>query len=230
MEKFTEQLKALSERTLNLKDTLNTEEATKTALVMPFFQLLGYDVFNPLEFSPEFTADVGIKKGEKVDYAILEDNEPVILIECKSVNEKLDNHDSQLFRYFGTTTSKFGILTNGVEYRFYTDLDEQNKMDSSPFLRFNLCELKDNHIVEIFKFTKENFDVTKEGVALVDFWAPWCGPCRMLAPVIEELAEDFDGKAKICKVNTDEVQDLAVEFGIRSIPTLLFFKNGDHLV
>ena len=142
MEKFTEQLKALSERTLNLKDTLNTEEATKTALVMPFFQLLGYDVFNPLEFSPEFTADVGIKKGEKVDYAILEDNEPVILIECKSVNEKLDNHDSQLFRYFGTTTSKFGILTNGVEYRFYTDLDEQNKMDSSPFLRFNLCELK----------------------------------------------------------------------------------------
>lgn len=161
MEKFTEQLKALSERTLNLKDTLNTEEATKTALVMPFFQLLGYDVFNPLEFSPEFTADVGIKKGEKVDYAILEDNEPVILIECKSVNEKLDNHDSQLFRYFGTTTSKFGILTNGVEYRFYTDLDEQNKMDSSPFLRFNLCELKDNHIVEIFKFTKENFEVSK---------------------------------------------------------------------
>mgnify|MGYP000913624417 CR=1 FL=1 len=62
---------------------------------------------------------------------------------------------------------------------------------------------------------------------LVDFWAVWCGPCRMLAPVIEELAEDFDGKAKICKVNTDEVQDLAVEFGIRSIPTLLFFKNGE---
>ena len=77
------------------------------------------------------------------------------------------------------------------------------------------------------ELTKENFVVTKEGVALVDFWAPWCGPCRMLAPVIEELAEDFEGKAKICKVNTDEVQDLAVEFGIRSIPTLLFFKNGE---
>ena len=161
MEKFTEQIKILSERTKKLKDTLNTEEATKTALVMPFFQLLGYDVFNPLEFSPEFTADVGIKKGEKVDYAILEENEPVILIECKSVNEKLDNHDSQLFRYFGTTSSKFGILTNGIEYKFYTDLDEQNKMDSSPFLQFNLCELKDNHIVEIFKFTKENFEVSK---------------------------------------------------------------------
>ncbi|MFC2429070.1 MAG: thioredoxin [Campylobacter sp.] len=77
------------------------------------------------------------------------------------------------------------------------------------------------------ELTTANFDATKEGVALVDFWAPWCGPCRMLAPVIDELAEEFEGKAKICKVNTDEVQDLAVEFGIRSIPTLLFFKNGE---
>ena len=77
------------------------------------------------------------------------------------------------------------------------------------------------------ELTTANFDVAKEGVARVDFWAPWCGPCRMLAPVIDELAEEFEGKAKICKVNTDEVQDLAVEFGIRSIPTLLFFKNGE---
>ncbi|GAB7568077.1 type I restriction endonuclease [Gemella sp. Musashino-2025] len=161
MEKFTEQIKMLAERTANLRDTLSTEEATKTALVMPFFQLLGYDVFNPLEFSPEFTADVGIKKGEKVDYAILYGEDPVILIECKSVNEKLDNHDSQLFRYFVTTSSKFGILTNGIEYRVYTDLDEQNKMDSTPFLQFNLLELKENHIIEIFKFTKDNFEISK---------------------------------------------------------------------
>ncbi|WP_072520336.1 type I restriction endonuclease [Gemella massiliensis] len=161
MEKFTEQLKGLSNRIENLKDTINTEEATKTALIMPFFQILGYDVFNPLEFTPEFTADVGIKKGEKVDYAILYEDDPVILIECKSVNEKLDNHDSQLFRYFVTTSSKFGILTNGIEYRFYTDLDEQNKMDSTPFLQFNLLELKENHIIEIFKFTKDNFEISK---------------------------------------------------------------------
>lgn len=76
--------------------------------------------------------------------------------------------------------------------------------------------------------TAENFDATiAEGVSMVDFWAPWCGPCRMIAPVIEELAEDFEGKAKICKVNTDEQQDIAVKYGIRSIPAILFFKNGE---
>ena len=78
------------------------------------------------------------------------------------------------------------------------------------------------------ELTAGDFEATlSEGVSLVDFWAPWCGPCRMIAPVIEELAEDFDGKAKICKVNTDEEQDIAVKFGIRSIPTIMFFKNGE---
>ncbi|MGP1580569.1 MAG: thioredoxin [Wolinella sp.] len=73
-----------------------------------------------------------------------------------------------------------------------------------------------------------NFDETvKSGVSLVDFWAPWCGPCRMVAPVIEELAADFEGKANICKVNTDEEQELAVRYGIRSIPTILFFRDGE---
>mgnify|MGYP000417476152 CR=1 FL=1 len=73
-----------------------------------------------------------------------------------------------------------------------------------------------------------NFDATtKEGVSFVDFWAPWCGPCRMLAPIIDELANDYEGKASICKVNTDEAQDLAVKYGVRSIPTMIVMKDGD---
>jgi thioredoxin 1 len=77
------------------------------------------------------------------------------------------------------------------------------------------------------ELTSENFEATvNSGVSLVDFWAPWCGPCRMIAPVIEELANDFDGKANICKINTDEQQELASKFGVRSIPTILFMKDG----
>ncbi len=80
------------------------------------------------------------------------------------------------------------------------------------------------------ELTNSNFnEVVNSGVVLIDFWAPWCGPCRMVSPIIEELASEYDGKAKICKVNTDEEQDLAVKFGIRSIPTILFFKDGKQV-
>ena len=161
MEKFIEKIRGLAQRVETLIPSIGTEEATKTAIIMPLFQILGYDVFNPNEFNPEFTADVGIKKGEKVDYAIMLDGNPVILIECKSVNEQLTNHDSQLFRYFGTTTAKFSILTNGIEYKFFTDLDEPNKMDNKPFFTFTLTDFRDNHLIEIAKFRKEKFDVDK---------------------------------------------------------------------
>ena len=158
---FTESIKQFSERVSMLKDTITTEEATKMSLIVPMFQILGYDVFNPLEFCPEYTADVGIKKGEKVDYAILENGQPNILIECKSCSETLDKHSSQLFRYFGTSQAKFGILTNGIIYRFYTDLEEANKMDLVPFLELNVLNLKDSSISELKKFCKENFDKDK---------------------------------------------------------------------
>jgi len=89
-------------------------------------------------------------------------------------------------------------------------------------------KIKGSNMAKYVELTSENFDATvKEGVTMVDFWAPWCGPCRMIAPVIEELAEDFDGKATIAKVNTDEQQDLAVKYGIRLIPAILFFKDGE---
>lgn len=127
-------------------------------MIIPFFQLLGYDVFNPGEFCPEYTADVGVKKGEKVDYAILINGNPEILIECKWCGESLSKHGSQLFRYFGTSPAKFGILTNGLIYQFFTDLDEANKMDLAPFLEINLNDLKDAQINELKKFSKEVFD------------------------------------------------------------------------
>lgn len=156
---FEEKIKNFATRIEQLKSNIQNEEATKTSLIMPFFALLGYDVFNPMEFVPEFTADVGIKKGEKVDYAIILDNVPTILIEAKSVNEKLEKHDSQLFRYFGTSKAKFAILTNGVVYKFFTDLDEPNKMDTSPFLIVDLLNLRDSDIAELKKFEKGVFDV-----------------------------------------------------------------------
>ena len=121
---FLEKLKNFSNRIEHLKGNIQTEEATKTSIILPFFQLLGYDVFNPLEFVPEYTADVGIKKGEKVDYAIMINNEPLILIEAKPINTELSvKHMSQLIRYFSVTKAKFGILTNGIIYQFYSDHD-----------------------------------------------------------------------------------------------------------
>ena len=155
---FLEEIKAFTNQIEARINVCQTEEATKMSLIVPFFQILGYDVFNPAEFCPEFTADVGIKKGEKVDYAIMENGNPVVLIECKWCGEKLDKYGSQLFRYFSTTTAKFGILTNGVNYKFYTDLEEANKMDLVPFLEIDLKNIKENQLAELKKFCKSNFD------------------------------------------------------------------------
>lgn len=158
---FNDKIKQFSERVVKIKDTALTEESTKMSLIVPLFQILGYDVFNPLEFCPEYTADVGIKKGEKVDYAILQGGNPTILIECKSCTEPLDKHSSQLFRYFSTTTAKFGILTNGIVYKFYTDLEEANKMDLTPFLEIDMRNIKETYINQLKKFCKDSFDCDK---------------------------------------------------------------------
>ncbi len=156
---FKDQIKQLGERVLKLKDQIQTEEATKNAFIMPFLQSLGYDVFNPIEVVPEYVTDVGTKKGEKIDYAIFRDGNPIILVECKHWAQNLDLHDGQLLRYFHVSKSKFGLLTNGIVYRFYSDLVEQNKMDEKPFLEFNISEIKDNQIEELKKFHKSYFDV-----------------------------------------------------------------------
>lgn len=156
---FKDAIKQLAERIDSIKDNLLTEEATKNALIMPFINSLGYDVFNPLEVVPEMTCDVGTKKGEKIDYAILSDGEPIILIECKHWKQDLNLHDNQLIRYFNVSKAKFGVLTNGIVYKFYTDLQEPNKMDSKPFLEVNLSNLKDSQIEELKKFHKSYFDL-----------------------------------------------------------------------
>lgn len=155
---FKDVIKQLAERILKNKDLVQTEEATKHSFVMPFIHALGYDVFNPIEVVPEFIADLGIKKGEKVDYAIMKDGQPIILIECKHWTANLDPHNSQLFRYFHTTKAKFSILTNGFESRFYTDLVEPNKMDEKPFFIFDIRDIRDNQIDELKKFHKAYYD------------------------------------------------------------------------
>lgn len=154
-----EKLYSLSERIKQLKENIKTEEATKQSFILPFFQALGYDVFNPLEFVPEFTADVGIKKGEKIDYAILTEGDPIILIEAKPCFDDLSKHDSQLFRYFGTTKSRFAILTNGIIYKFYSDLDQPNVMDKKPFYILDMENLNEQAIAYVEKFIKSNLDI-----------------------------------------------------------------------
>lgn len=156
---FKDEIKQLGERVNKLKAQIQTEEATKNAFVMPFLQALGYDVFNPLEVVPEFVSDIGLKKGEKIDYAIFKDDTPTILIECKHWAQNLALHDGQLLRYFHVSKAKFGLLTNGVVYRFYSDLVEPNKMDEKPFLDFNITEIKENQIDELKKFHKSYFDI-----------------------------------------------------------------------
>jgi len=156
---FKDQLKQIADKINKFKDATQTEEATKNAFVMPFIGALGYDIFNPEEVVPEFTADIGIKVGEKVDYAIMKDGSPTILIECKYWKDDLNLHNTQLLRYFNVTKASFAILTNGINYRFYTDLESPNIMDEKPFLDINILEIKDNQIDEVKKFHKSYYNL-----------------------------------------------------------------------
>lgn len=162
---FIDQIKYISQQVLKLREQILTEEATKNAFVMPFINALGYNVFNPMEVCPEFTADVPGLKGEKVDYAIMMDGKPTILIECKWCNGSLENpkHSSQLHRYFHTTTAKFSILTNGILYRFYTDTEKPNIMDEKPFFEFSMLDFNESTINELKRFSKSSFNPDELG-------------------------------------------------------------------
>ncbi|RDC54229.1 restriction endonuclease [Pedobacter chinensis] len=152
-------LEQLHQRVVGLKDQINTEEATKNAFVMPFIQILGYDIFNPTEVVPEHICDIGTKKGEKVDYVIRKNNEPILIFECKHWKESADAHNSQLHRYYHVSKARFGVLTNGTVYNFYADLEKPNIMDEKPFLTIDIEDLKDNAIKILQSFTKNEYNL-----------------------------------------------------------------------
>lgn len=156
---FKDQIKQLASRLDKIKEQILTEEATKNAFIMPFIQALGYDVFDPTEVVPELDCDLVKKKGEKIDYAIRKDGETIMLIECKHWQQNLNLHETQLERYYIASKAKFGVLTNGVEYRFYTDLSKPNIMDKTPFLVVNMMQLRDNQVDELKKFHKSYFNI-----------------------------------------------------------------------
>lgn len=182
---FLERLNALSAKIRQQGPAIKTEEATKIAFVMPFINsVLGYDVFDPSEVTPEYICDIGTKKGEKIDYAIMKNGEIQILIECKKIGESLHiNHASQLFRYFHVTTARISILTNGQVYRFFTDLDAPNKMDDKPFLELDLLDLDEHALPELQKLTKSAFDV--------DSIISAAGELKYVGQIKKELALQF---------------------------------------
>jgi len=182
---FFEKLNSLSAKIRQQAAAIKTEEATKNAFVMPFINtVLGYDVFDPREVTPEFVCDVGTKKGEKIDYAILKDGEVQILIECKKIGEPLNvNHASQLFRYFHVTNARISILTNGQVYKFFTDLDAPNKMDEKPFLELDLLDIDEHAVPELIKLTKSAFDVE----SIVNS----AGELKYVSQIKKEIASQF---------------------------------------
>lgn len=158
---FEDALEDLAQKIGDYEGTLGTEEATKTAVILPFIgRVLGYDVFNPNEVIPEFVADIGTKKGEKVDYAVMRDGEVQMLIEAKKLGEALNlDHAGQLVRYFHVSNARIGVLTNGREWHFYTDLDRPNRMDERPFLRLDMLDIDPHTLPELRKMAKDAFDL-----------------------------------------------------------------------
>lgn len=157
---FVAAMRDVARRSEVASSTAMTEEATKTSVILPFIRALGFDVFSLDEVEPEFTADVGTKKGEKVDFALKIEGKVAILVEAKPINAPLGNNQhSQLYRYFAVTNARIALLTNGKEFQFFSDTEETNRMDRKPFLAFNIQSIDEKTIAELSKFHKDTFSV-----------------------------------------------------------------------
>ncbi|CAN7510886.1 type I restriction endonuclease [Mycolicibacterium frederiksbergense] len=189
---FSDGLAGIAKKIRDTRHSVLTEEATKNAFIMPFISnVLGYDVFDPSEVVPEFIADVGVKKGEKVDYAIFKDGQVQILMECKKIGDPLDlRYASQLFRYFAVTSARIAILTNGQQYHVYTDGDMPNRMDEKPFLIFDLLDIDRTLVPEIQKFSKESFDLDSV-VSAAEELKYIGGIRRIIAAEVKEPSEEW---------------------------------------
>ena len=200
----------LASKVRQQKAGIETEEATKNAFVMPFIgRVLGYDVFNPAEVIPEFTADVGVKRGEKIDYALVHGGQVQILVEAKKVNDPLRiEHSSQLFRYFSVTNARVAVLTNGEVYEFYTDLDAPNKMDDKPFLVLDLSAVDATLLPELAKLTKESFEI--------DSVINAAGELKYIGQIKRALAAEFkDPSTEWVKLFTSRVYGKNVTAKVR---------------
>jgi predicted type IV restriction endonuclease len=208
---FLERVKELGKKISDQRGIVQTEEAAKTSFVMPFLQTLGYEVFNAAEVIPEFIADWAAKKGEKVDYMIKVANQTVMLIECKQANDALDaSKESQLANYFHHVQEcNIGVLTNGIVYKFYTDLNAENIMDTEPFFVFDFGTLKDGHISKLEMFSKAN--ITKTDVINSDIIK-----IRNYAAAVEVLRREFANPS----------EDL-VKYVIKQMP---FIKRANETV
>lgn len=191
------------------REVLLTEEAAKNALVMPFLQALGYNVFNPSEVVPEFTADVGTKKGEKVDYAICDQGKVSILVECKPASSELNiNHASQLFRYFSVTEARIAVLTNGVIYKFFSDIDSPNRMDEKPFFTLDMESVKKSDLKTLSNFAKGAFNI--------DTIVAEAGHLKMQSLVAKELEHEFAAPSdEFVRLIANRVHEGRVTSGVR---------------
>ncbi len=229
---FADRIRSLASRIPQQLNHITTEEATKNALVMPFINALGYNVFDPTEVVPEFTADVGIKKGEKVDYAIMREGRPTILFECKTFGTNLATvHASQLYRYFSVTDAPVAVLTNGTVYNFYMDLDSPNRLDAKPFLIFDMLNIDENLIPALKKLTRESFnaaELTNDAVEL-----KYTGEIkRILEEEIRSPSADFvrylGGKVFVGRM-TQNVREVFIEIVRRALNQFIAAKVNERL-